>query len=321
MMRPEVYTNLYKCAMVDSTKHNIVYTLITETGLEQIKRVNIILLRLSGHNRNLSPLEARYRIELVQSFLDAKDDIIMYKLRILRVETHNSMDGAHNIVCEYSIELHADGTTESGISTFKAANLHGNPNLYLNRGFATLVTHMWMFCSVSAGLIMNISAVHPATMHLYRKYDAFASEVNELHRNPDVNKRSSVTTKGFSIGHKWKNVGEMAPDDGIEIHNAKLTAALLHNTEFTQTEVNEFELPYMTKHTYIRSGTSYFQLFSMPVCIDMIFDATKMTQEQKQQLKDRAVVEINKVLQRMAQNRETTLDASVFTPYTNIYHV
>ena len=58
---------------------------------------------------------------------------------------------------------------------------------------------------------------------------------------------------------KWTKVGASPPAQGEELLNAKLSFALKHRTDFTEQDIEAFELGELRTDHYIKSGSDYFQ--------------------------------------------------------------
>ena len=60
-------------------------------------------------------------------------------------------------------------------------------------------------------------------------------------------------------GLKWVNCGYHKPLHGIEIKSSELAAALQTKSEFSQAELEAFELPPITYQSCIKVGVKYFK--------------------------------------------------------------
>jgi len=164
--------------------------------------VNVQLQRLSGGHMGPSPdeLDAVYQVELVQQCRAPGDATRRYYLRLLRQEkimqehglTDQSNAGGQEIVSCYTIQV-KNGVCGISISTYRALNVYQQFAWYEHRKFASFLSHVLIYCCVCASLQLQVEAVHPATMHLFAKYEKFTTNVHEM----DAAGRIS---EGFSVG-------------------------------------------------------------------------------------------------------------------------
>jgi hypothetical protein len=72
--------------------------------------------------------------------------------------------------------------------------------------------------------------------------------------------RVSSIFKKKDLGVKWKDVGTVEPQTGIEIKNEELAMALQQKRQLTQKEMADFKLPDLSHESYIKVGNTYFRL-------------------------------------------------------------
>lgn len=66
-----------------------------------------------------------------------------------------------------------------------------------------------------------------------------------------------------ALGLTWENIGLQRPKIGNEIHSAALAASLRkRQVKFSQEELDEFEVPYLTVHSFIKVGDTFFRPIS-----------------------------------------------------------
>ena len=77
------------------------------------------------------------------------------------------------------------------------------------------------------------------------------------------------TSQAQRVGSRWRLIGATAPSGGRELTNAALSLALGRKTEFTATELEDFELLEVEAGDYIKSDSRYFQVVVQPTMVTM----------------------------------------------------
>ena len=83
----------------------------------------------------------------------------------------------------------------------------------------------------------------------------FASDGEEV----IIDRRRPTKSPDPLIGHRWRKLGRRRPTKGIELFNEALSEALRTKQEFTQKEIDEFQLPNLTVDSFIQVGDRYFR--------------------------------------------------------------
>ena len=203
-------------------------TLNSDRGLQEIKRVNSVLRRLAGGHMGPSEdeLDAVYRIELMQECREHAYNKTVHHMRLIRQErsirqksdpTVQSTVGGQEIISDYEITIF-DGVCTGSINTYRGLDVYNLHRRYENRGFAALLAHVLVYCCACARLKLEIVAIHSATMHLYRKYADFASDVSEIDDKDRITSGFSVVSKTKDAGHKKdeKSAGHKKDEKSVE---------------------------------------------------------------------------------------------------------
>ena len=261
-----------------------------------------MLRRLAGGHMGPSPdeLDAVYRIELVQECREHACNKTVYHMRLIRQErtirqergpTVESTAGGQEIVSDYEIEI-INGVCTGSINTYRALNVYNLYDRYENRGFAALLAHLLVYCCACARLKLDIMAVHLATMHLYRKYADFASDVGEIDDEGRI-------TNGFSVVCETNDAGQKKDELSVK-------------KVLTRIGTND-------------AGQKKDELSVKKVitCIGLSIDASQhgLHADKVAALEQFAMEKINEVLTRLSEQRNTRLNANICASDPNTYLV
>jgi len=180
--------------------------LSTPQGQEEINRINTKLRELAGietyvmsrermRRRESVParLPAIYYVELEELFgnistINSASDPLerTYYLRLMRQEQTPSnnplrqfMEGAKQIISEDTV-TQSGNSVSSDLKTFISTTSLKKDEHYLKKGFGSLLIHVLIYCCACANVQMKISAIHQATIAVYRKYKPFACKFHEI---------------------------------------------------------------------------------------------------------------------------------------------
>ena len=256
-------------------------TLNSDRGLQEIKRVNLMLRRLAGGHMGPSEdeLDAVYRIELMQECREHAYNKTVYHMRLIRQERSirqksdpsvQSTVGGQEIISDYEITI-SNGVCTGSINTYRGLDVYNLHRRYENRGFAALLAHVLVYCCACARLKLDIAAVHLATMHLYRKYADFASDVAEMDDKDRI-------TSGFSVVCERKDAGHEKDEKSVE----KVITCICLSIDASQNGLHADKVALLEKF---------------------------------------AMEKTNEVLDRLREKRNTNLNANICAPDHNTYIV